>query len=94
MMYEVIRFTKKGERSKLTFDAEPMDDGSIVLQVKFSEKGTDVNLADHIPKEDIADYFPVYGFRFYRKESAICLKKACEGIIKWFEKQEQDGGAE
>jgi hypothetical protein len=91
VIYQSIRFTKKGERSHLAFDGEPMEDGSIILQVKHGEDGTDVNLGERIPDEDAVKYFPIFGLRFYQKESVISLRKACEGIIKWFEKQEQKG---
>lgn len=91
MIYQSIHFTKKGERSQLTFDAEQLEDGSIILQVKHGEDGTDVSLGERIPDEDAVKYVPIFGFRFFQKESVVALRKACEGIIKWFEKQEQEG---
>ena len=90
MSFKVIEFTRKGERSHLTFSGFPEDDGSFVLTIDASKDGTDVDLGSRIPDEDRLNYAPIIGFKFSQKDSVVVMKKACEDIIKWFEKQEQE----
>lgn len=90
MRFKVIEFTRKGERSHLTFSGFPEDDGSFVLTINASKSGTDVELGSKVPDDDRPTYDPIIGFKFSQKQSVIVMKRACEDVIKWFEKQEQE----
>lgn len=90
--FRSICFTKKGERSHLTFNSYPQEYGSITLAICASETGTDEAVGGKIPKQIADEYEPFFGFRFYQKESVMALKVACEQIIEWFEKREKHDG--
>lgn len=89
MSFKVIEFTRKGERSHLTFSGFPEDDGSFVLTIEHSETGTGVDVGGKIPDDDRTTYEPIIGFKFSQKESVVVMRKVCEDIIEWFENQDE-----